>query len=153
MRRASAPVEILLGLPAGCAAGLFVEQPVLWLLHYVGFTHWMAFGTIQTAPLGVEQYWAAVVWDGAFGMLLAAFGTRYFLGTRWAASCIAVIASARTAVDWFVVPFLPGHVWTAWTMDRLVMPVLLNTVTAAATVVLLAIATLAAGTWGSRTLT
>jgi hypothetical protein len=46
-----------------------------------------------------------------------------------------------------------GRAWAGLSADALVIPLLLNVVTAVATAVLLAAATLAAGTFGNKSLT
>ncbi len=152
MRRSTPPTEILLGFAAGAVAAFFVEQPLLWFLHHFGLTAREAYSTYRTMPLGVEAIWSRTFWGGAFGAGLAWFGTRFPLGTTYLGATALVAVAARTVADWFVVPMFYGHAWVGWSFDGIVTPLLLNSAWAMATAVLTLAFTLAAGTWGTRTI-
>jgi hypothetical protein len=153
MNRSTHPTEILLGFAAGLVVALVVEQPLVWFLHHLGVTARHAFSTQPTAPLAVEAVWSRVFWGGVFGIALAWFGTRYDLGGHWLGATIAFAAGVRTLLDWFVLPMFWGHVWVGLTADAILTPLIVNAVWAAATAALLAAMTIAAGTWGSESLT
>lgn len=143
-------MEILLGFGTGLLAALFVQEPLVWFLHYLGLTSRHAFSMVQTLPLGVPAFASRAFWGGAFGVALAWFGSRYQLGARWAIASVVFTASVRTIVDWFIAPMFWGRFWVGWSADALFTPVIINFVWAAAAVVLLAFATLVLGTWGMR---
>lgn len=129
-----------------------VELPLVWFLHLFHLTARTGFSRAITAPLGVEATWSRVFWGGAFGLTLAAWGARYALGRRWFLSSTICIFTVRTLVDWFIAPMmLHGHAWAGWSVDALVLPVVLNLTWTLTTAGLLAAATLAAGTWGWTT--
>jgi hypothetical protein len=154
MRRATSPTEILLGFFVGTIAAFCVQLPLVWLLHLFHWTARTGFATTPVAPMGVEAMWSRVFWGGAFGIALAAWGVFYPLGLRWLLSSTAVVVAARLVVDWFIVPMWNnGHVWAGWSFDAFVMPVIIDVVWALTTALLLAAATLAAGTWGTKSLT
>jgi hypothetical protein len=150
MRRAAPPIEILLGFAAGLVATLLVQLPFVWFLHLLHLTARSGFSSVPTPPLGVEETWSRVFWGGAFGVALAAWGVTLPLGRRWFVSATGCIVAARTIADWFMVPMFYGQVWAGWGVDALVMPVVINVVWGVATATLLAAATLAVGTWGTR---
>jgi hypothetical protein len=153
MHRSTYPTEILLGFAAGLIVAFFVQQPLVWFLHYAGLTARHAFSTQPTAPMAVEAVWSRVFWGGVFGIALAWFGTRSELGTHWLTATVVFTTAVRTARDWFVLPMFWGHMWAGLTADALLTPLILNTVWAAATAALLAGMTMAAGTWGSESFT
>ena len=154
MRRATPPTEIVLGFFLGMLAALVVELPFVWFLHLLHLTARTGFSLVPTAPLGVEAMWSRVFWGGAFGVGLAAWGARYRLGLTWFLSSTICLVVARTIVDWIIAPMmLHGQLWAGWSADALLMPVVLNIVWTVATAVLLAAGTLAAGTWGTQSLT
>lgn len=149
MRRATAPTEIVLGFFVGMIAALVVELPFVWFLHLMHLTARIGFSRVPTLPLGVAGAMSRVFWGGVFGIAFAGWGLRYELGIRWFLSSAVCIVAARTLVDWFIAPMmLHGRIWVGWSVDGIVMPVLINIVWAVATAILLAASTLAAGTWG-----
>lgn len=149
MRRSTAPTEIVLGFFMGMFAALLVELPFVWFLHLLHLTARTGFSSLPTAPLGVAQAWSRIFWGGAFGIALAGWGLRYDLGLRWFVSSVVCIVVARTFIDWFVAPMmLHGHVWIGWSVDGIVLTVVLNIVWAVTAAIFLAASTLAAGTWG-----
>jgi hypothetical protein len=150
MRRAAHPNEILLGFFAGLIAALCIQQPLIWLLYSLGLTAQQTFSTFQTTPLGVEAGWSRVFWGGAFGVALAWFGTRYALGLRWLLATTSFAAGVRTIAAWFIVPMFYGRAWVGWSADAILTPLVLNVVWASGTAILLAAATIAAGTWGMK---
>jgi len=103
--------------------------------------------------MAVQALWSRVFWGGVFGIALAWFGTYDQLGTHWFVHTVVFTAGIRTLLDWFVLPMFFGHVWIGLTADGILTPLILNVVWAAATAGLLAGMTLAAGTWGSESLT
>lgn len=153
MRRSTYPTEILLGFFAGLVVALIVQQPIVWFLHYFGLTARHAFSTQPTAPMAVQAVWSRVFWGGVFGIALAWFGTRYELGAHWFTETVVFTAGIRTLLDWFVLPMFFGQVWVGLTADAILTPLILNVVWAVATAGLLAALTLAAGTWGTESLT
>ncbi len=154
MRRATAPTEILLGFFVGMISTLAVELPFVWFLHILHLTQRTGFSTAIVAAMGVEAMWSRVFWGGAFGLALAAWGVFYPLGVRWLVSSVGMILAVRLVVDWIVAPiWSSGHFWAGWGADALLMPLVMNVVWALATALLLAAATLAAGTWGTQSLT
>jgi hypothetical protein len=153
MRRSTPPTEILLGFAAGLIVALVVQQPLVWFLHHFGLTARHAFSTQPTSPMSVQAVWSRVFWGGVFGIALAWFGTRYVLGSRWMIATIAFAAGFRTFIDWVVVPVFWWHSWQGFSVDAFVTPLILNVVWAVVTAGLLAAMTLAAGTWGSESLT
>lgn len=152
MQRSTPPTEILLGFAAGAIVVLVVQEPLVWFLHHFGLTAWYGFSTWRTQPFGVQAVWSRVFWGGAFGIGLAWFGTRYALGTRYIVRPAVLIAGVRTLADWFIVPMFWGHAWAGWSGDALVVPLALNFVWAFVTAALLLAFTVAAGTWGTKTI-
>src|SRR5215472_15538572 len=114
MRRATSPVEILLGFAAGMVATLAVQLPLEWFLHLIHLTARTGFSTVPTPPMGVEGTWSRVFWGGAFGIALAAWGVALPLGRRWFVSSTCCLVTVRTVADWFVVPMFYGQVWAGW---------------------------------------
>lgn len=154
MRRATPPTEILLGFFVGMVATLCVQLPLVWFLHLLHLTTWTGFSTQPEPPMGVEAMWSRVFWGGAFGLALAGWGVFYPLGRRWFAWSTGVILAARLLVDWVIAPMWSvGRVWVGWHTDAIVMPILTNVAWGLTTALLLAAATLAAGTWGTKSLT
>jgi hypothetical protein len=154
MQRATPPTEILLGFFVGMLAALCVQLPLVWLLHLLHLTARTGFSTTPVPPMGVEAMWSRVFWGGAFGIALAAWGVFYPLGMRWFISSTALVVAARLVVDWIVVPmWTSGRLWAGWSVDALFMPVVIDVAWALTTALLLAAATLAAGTWGTKSLT
>ena len=154
MRRATPPTEILLGFFVGIVVTLAVQLPLVWFLHLLHLTSRTGFSTVPEPPMGVEAMWSRVFWGGAFGLALAAWGVFYPLGVRWFVSSVGMIVAARLLVDWMIVPILTaGRFWAGWSVDGFLMPIVINLTWALATALLLAAATLAAGTWGTKSLT
>ena len=154
MQRATPPTEILLGFFIGTVAALCVQLPLVWLLHLLHLTARTGFSTTPVPPMGVEAMWSRVFWGGAFGVALAAWGVFYPLGLRWFVSTTTVMTAVRLAVDWIIVPvWTSGRGWAGWSVDAVVMPIVIDAAWALATALLLAAATLAAGTWGTKSLT
>jgi hypothetical protein len=153
MHRSTHPTEILLGFAAGLIVALVVQQPLVWFLHHAGLTARHAFSTQPMPPMAVEAVWSRVFWGGVFGIALAWFGTRYELDAHWLTATVAFVVVVRTALDWFVLPMFWGHAWAGLTADALLTPLIVNVVWAGATAVLLAGMTMAAGTWGTNSLT
>jgi len=153
MRRSTPPTEILLGFAAGLIVALVVQQPLVWFLHHFGLTARHAFSTQPTSPMSVQAVWSRMFWGGVFGIGLAWFGTTFELGSRWLVGTIAFAIGFRTFIDWVVVPVFWWHTWNGFSVDAIVTPLILNAVWAAATAGLLAAMTLAAGTWGTESLT
>jgi hypothetical protein len=154
MRRATAPTEIVLGFFVGMIAALCVQLPFVWLLHLLHLTARTGFSLQPEPPMGVEAMWSRVFWGGAFGVALAAWGVFYPLGRRWFVSSVTMILAVRLVVDWILVPiWMRSGVWIGWSTDAFLMPILIDAVWALATALLLAGATLAAGTWGTKSLT
>jgi|SRR5579871_416951 len=151
MRRATAPTEILLGFLVGMIAALCVQLPLVWFLHVLHLTARTGFSTTPEPPMGVEAMWSRVFWGGAFGVALAGWGVFYPLGLRWFLTSTTAIVAARLVVDWIVTPmWTSGRVWAGWSVDAFVMPIVVNVVWGLTTALLLAAATLAAGTWGTK---
>ena len=135
-------------------ATLCVQLPLVWFLHLLHLTTWTGFSTTPEPPMGVDAVWSRVFWGGTFGLALAAWGVFYAIGRRWFATSTAVIVAARLFVDWVVAPMWScGRVWIGWHADAIGMPIVTNGAWALATALLLAPATLAAGTWGTTSLT
>jgi hypothetical protein len=154
MRRATPPTEILLGFFVGMIATLCVQLPLVWFLHLWHLTARTGFSTTPVPPMGVEAMWSRVFWGGVFGLALAAWGVFYPLGLRWFVSSIGVMVPARLVVDWIIAPiWTQGRFWAGWGSDAFLMPIVVNLVWALATALLLAASTLAAGTWGTKSLT
>ncbi|HZT76604.1 MAG TPA: hypothetical protein VFA27_08090 [Vicinamibacterales bacterium] len=155
MRRATPPTEILLGFFVGMIATLCVELPLVWFLHLLHLTPRTGFSLQPVAPMGVEAMWSRVFWGGAFGLALAGWGVFYPIGVRWLISSAGTILAARLFVDWIIAPMwsATSHVWGGWSVDAVVMPLVMNVAWVLATALLLAAATLAAGTWGTKSLT
>lgn len=152
MRRSTHPTEILLGFAAGIIAALFIQEPLVWFLHHLGFTARVAFSTQRTPPLGVEAGWSRVFWGGAFGVVIAYLGVYYTLGLAYVVVPAVAVAALRTIFDWAVVPIFYGHAFIGWSADRIVTPLVLNFVWAFATSCLMVVLTLVAGTYGERSL-
>lgn len=151
MRRATPPTEILLGFFVGMIATLCVQLPLVWFLHVLHLTAWTGFSTTPEPPMGVEAMWSRVFWGGAFGLALAAWGVFYPLGLRWLVWSTSVMVAARLIVDWVIAPmWSAGRVWAGWSGDAIVMPIITNVAWGLTTALLLAAATLAAGTWGTK---
>ncbi len=150
MRRATAPIEILLGFGVGLIAALCVQLPLVWFLHLLHLTSRTGFSLQITAPLGVEAMWSRVFWGGAFGLAMAAWGLSYPLGRGWFVSTVTMAILVRLFVDWIIVPiWSAGQLGPGWSIDGLIMPIVVNVTWALATALLLAGATLAVGTWGT----
>jgi len=153
MRRATPPTEIVLGFFIGMAATLFFELPLVWLLHVLHLTARTGFSLVPVPPFGMEAMWSRVFWGGAFGVALAGWGVFCPLGLRWLVSSAGVIVAVRLAVDWVIQPMLAqGHVWIGWSVDGLVITFVIDVAWGLTTGLLLAAATLAAGTWGTKSL-
>jgi len=150
MQRSTPPTEILLGFFVGMITTLCVELPLIWFMHIVHLTSRTGFSTTPVPPMGVEAMWSRVFWGGAFGIALAGWGVFYHLGLRWLVSSTVVIVAARLVVDWVIAPMFSGRVWVGWSYEGIVMPFIINVVWGLATALLLAAATLAAGTWGTK---
>jgi hypothetical protein len=150
MQRSTPPTEILLGFLVGMIATLCVELPLIWFMHILHLTARTGFSTTPVPPMGVEAMWSRVFWGGAFGVALAGWGVFYHLGIRWLVSSTAVIVAARLVVDWVIAPMFSGRVWVGWSYEGIVMPLIINVVWGLATALFLAAATLAAGTWGTK---
>jgi hypothetical protein len=153
MRRSTHPTEILLGFAAGLIVALVVQQPLVWFLHHFGLTAQHAFSTQATSPMSVQAVWSRMFWGGVFGVALAWFGTRYVLGSRWLVGTITFGVVFRTFIDWVVVPIFWWQAWPGYSLDTIVTPLILNIVWAIVTAGLLAVMSLAAGTWGSESVT
>ena len=150
MRRATPPIEILLGFAVGMIAAICVQLPLVWFLHLLHLTARTGFSLQITPPLGVEEMWSRVFWGGAFGLVLAGWGVSYPLGRAWFVSSVSMVILVRLFVDWVIAPmWTSGHLWAGWGVDALVMPIVINVAWALATALLLAAATLGVGTWGT----
>ena len=135
-------------------AALCVQLPLVWFLHLLHFTARTGFSRELTPPLGVEAMWSRVFWGGVFGLAMAAWGVFYPIGLRWFVSTTSVILAVRLFVDWIIAPiWTSGRFWAGWGVDAFVMPLVINVAWALTTALLLAAATLAAGTWGTKSLT
>jgi len=130
-------------------ATLCVQLPLIWFLHLLHLTARTGFSLQMTAPLGVEAMWSRVFWGGVFGLVMAGWGVSYRLGRQWFVSSVCVVIAVRLFVDWVITPiWTSGHLWIGWGPDAFLMPLVINSVWALATGLLLAGATLGLGTWG-----
>jgi hypothetical protein len=149
MRRASQPVEILLGFAAGMFAAFFVQQPLIWILDQLHVTSEPVYSRALTLPLGVEYVWSRVFWGGVFGLILAAFGTRYQFGFLYIVAASLFTFILRTLADWFVGPVLE-RTTALWTVRGILTPLVANAIWVPTTSVLVIALSLMMGTWGSK---
>jgi hypothetical protein len=104
----TALVSLLAAFAAGWAATLAVHQPVVGLLHHLGFVGSPPYGMGPSAPFGVPHIWSFAFWGGLWGIVLVLAGRRQRLLPP-ALFGLIFGAIVPTLVAWFVVAPLHGQ--------------------------------------------
>ena len=133
----AALISLLAAFAAGWAATLAAHQPVVGLLHHLGFIGSPPYGMQASPPFGVPHVWSLAFWGGVWGIILA-FASRRQRLLPPAIFGLVFGAIAPTLVAWFVVAPLHGQPVAAnWNLARVWIGPLVNGVWGLATVLFL----------------
>lgn len=121
------PRHLVVGFVAGFLAVLVFHQPVLLLLHLVGFENIGAYITHPTKPFGVPVFLSLAFWGGVWGAIFAAIESWFPRGVAYWSCAVAFGAVFPSFVAWFVVlPLKHLPVAGGWHLHGIITALLIN---------------------------
>jgi hypothetical protein len=121
------PDRMLAGFIAGFLAVLLFHQPVLLLLHFIGFENIRAYVTHGTAPFGIPVFVSLAFWGGVWGAVFAIIQPWFPRGVAYWLCAVVFGAIFPSLVAWFVVlPLKHLPVAGGWHLHGVITALLVN---------------------------
>jgi hypothetical protein len=121
------PGRLVAGFIAGFLAVLLFHQPVLLLLHFIGFENIGAYVMRSTEPFGVPVFVSLAFWGGVWGAVFATIDSWFPRGAAYWFCAVAFGAVFPSLVAWFVVlPLKHLPVAGGWHLHGVITALLIN---------------------------